>query len=243
MKNRTNPIISGLSQQSPLEATNTATVAGIFTKSFISVLVFAITMIITMNTPALLMIVNSLPFLIIGYVLVFMMVFRVAKNPLAAKGALYFYSIFQGLVLASTVLFVNYYTQTNVGLMAGAVVVVIFFTMLFVYASFPGFYSKISPFLSMFMIAAFGILMMNLIFSIFGGGIRFGSDLDLFLTIGFALLASFSYLRDFSTIDNVVKGQLPKEYEYVAAFGLLTTTIWLYVEILRLITILIGRRD
>ncbi|MBQ6816913.1 MAG: Bax inhibitor-1/YccA family protein, partial [Bacilli bacterium] len=33
----------------------------------------------------------------------------------------------------------------------------------------------------------------------------------------------------------------PKEYEWTASFGLAFTLIWLYVEILRLIILIVGR--
>lgn len=243
MKNRANPILTGLSQETVFETRETATVRGVFTKSLLSVLVFVAAMVITMSTPILLRISMSPIFLIVGLIITFSMIFKIAKNPLGAKNALYFYAIFEGMVLASTVLVLNYLTQTNVGLLAGGIVVVIFITMLFVYVSFPNFYDRVSPLLSVFMLVALGLMVLNLFAMIFGQGITFGSGLDLFLTLGFAVLAAFSYLRDFRTIDQVVKGKLPKEYEYVAAFGLLTTTIWLYVEILRLLSILMSRRD
>ncbi len=244
MKSRTNPVLSNINEQTYFEASGeTATVAGIFTKTFLSLVVFVAALILTMNIPVLLIISSSLPFLIIGLIITFVLIFKVAKNPASAKTALYFYAIYEGMILASLVLILNIITGQNVGFIAGGIVVIIFLTMLFVYSAFPTFYDKAAPVVSIVMFAAFGILMFNLIASIFGGGIMFASTFDLGFTILMAGLASFSYLRDFRMIDQVVAGNLPKEYEYVAAFGLLTTTIWLYVEILRLISILASRRD
>jgi uncharacterized YccA/Bax inhibitor family protein len=51
-------------------------------------------------------------------------------------------------------------------------------------------------------------------------------------------LAAFSLNLDFEAISQGAKQQLARENEWRAAFGLTTTLIWLYVEILRLLAIL-----
>ena len=57
--------------------------------------------------------------------------------------------------------------------------------------------------------------------------------------IGFSVfvvaLASLNLLLDFQFIDDGVKRGLPKHYEWIGAFGLLTTLVWLYIEMLRLL--------
>ncbi len=57
--------------------------------------------------------------------------------------------------------------------------------------------------------------------------------------IGFSVfvvaLASLNLLLDFQFIDDGVQRGLPKHYEWVGAFGLLTTLVWLYIEMLRLL--------
>ncbi len=58
--------------------------------------------------------------------------------------------------------------------------------------------------------------------------------------IGFSLfvvgLAAFNLLLDFDFIDKGVKNEYPKNMEWYAAFGLLVTLVWLYIEILRLLS-------
>jgi uncharacterized YccA/Bax inhibitor family protein len=51
-------------------------------------------------------------------------------------------------------------------------------------------------------------------------------------------LAAFTLNLDFEDIKQGVAKGLPAEYEWRAAFGLTVTLIWLYVEILRLLSIL-----
>ncbi|GAB5495264.1 MAG: Bax inhibitor-1/YccA family protein [Phycisphaerales bacterium] len=57
--------------------------------------------------------------------------------------------------------------------------------------------------------------------------------------IGFSvfvvILASVMLLLDFRFIDDGVQRGLPKYYEWIGAFGILTTVVWLYIEILKLL--------
>jgi len=48
-------------------------------------------------------------------------------------------------------------------------------------------------------------------------------------------LAAFNLLLDFDFIERGSQHGLPKTMEWVAAFGLLVTLVWLYLEMLRLL--------
>lgn len=50
------------------------------------------------------------------------------------------------------------------------------------------------------------------------------------------LVASFSLILDFDFIEQGQARMLPKDYEWYGAFGLLVTLVWLYLEILRLLS-------
>ena len=54
-------------------------------------------------------------------------------------------------------------------------------------------------------------------------------------------LAAASLIVDFDSIKRGVEQGVPARYAWAAAFGLLVTLIWLYLEILRLLAILQGR--
>jgi uncharacterized YccA/Bax inhibitor family protein len=58
--------------------------------------------------------------------------------------------------------------------------------------------------------------------------------------IGFSIvvigLAAFNYLMDFDMIDRGIENRAPKHMEWYGAFALVFTTVWLYLEILRLIS-------
>ena len=66
------------------------------------------------------------------------------------------------------------------------------------------------------------------------------------LSIGFSLfvvvIASLNLVMDFDFIEKGVENSAPKYMEWYSAFGLLTTLIWLYVEILRLLVKLSSRK-
>ena len=57
--------------------------------------------------------------------------------------------------------------------------------------------------------------------------------------IGFSLvviaIAAFNLLLDFDLIERGVRAQAPAYMDWFAAFGLVITIVWLYLEILRLL--------
>ncbi len=65
------------------------------------------------------------------------------------------------------------------------------------------------------------------------------------VSIGFSLivvgLASMNLVLDFDLANNGIKNGAPKFYEWYASFALLMTLVWLYVEVLRLLSKLQSR--
>lgn len=55
-------------------------------------------------------------------------------------------------------------------------------------------------------------------------------------------LAAFNLLLDFDLVDRLVAERAPKAMEWYAAFALMVTLVWLYLEILRLLSKLQDRR-
>lgn len=58
--------------------------------------------------------------------------------------------------------------------------------------------------------------------------------------IGFSLfvvvIASLNLVLDFDFIENAVEAGAPKYLEWYGAFGLMVTLVWLYIEMLRLLS-------
>jgi uncharacterized YccA/Bax inhibitor family protein len=96
------------------------------------------------------------------------------------------------------------------------------------------------------MAATMGFLLLmvaNLLFSVFGGGdglgFRSGGLGIVFGVIGIILGACFLAL-DFKQVEDGVAYGAPREESWLAAFGLTLTLVWIYLEMLRLLSILQG---
>ncbi|QAB17264.1 Bax inhibitor-1/YccA family protein [Leucobacter muris] len=68
----------------------------------------------------------------------------------------------------------------------------------------------------------------------------FGIPLGVVIGLLAVFLAAYSLVMDFELIQNGVKNRVPEKWAWSAAFGLMVTLIWLYVEILRILAILRG---
>jgi uncharacterized YccA/Bax inhibitor family protein len=100
-------------------------------------------------------------------------------------------------------------------------------------------------FTKILMIAGAGYLafsLINLAIAMFtDNSIYRGNPILAFAVSAFGVgLASFFLVLDFDFIEQGVRNGLPEKFAWVAAFGLVTTLVWLYLEILRLISILRG---
>ena len=67
-----------------------------------------------------------------------------------------------------------------------------------------------------------------------------GIPLGVFIGILAIGLAAFSLIMDFTMIEEAVNHGAPQKFSWTAAFGLTVTLVWLYVEIIRLLSILRG---
>ncbi|MDR2867459.1 MAG: Bax inhibitor-1/YccA family protein [Acholeplasmatales bacterium] len=57
------------------------------------------------------------------------------------------------------------------------------------------------------------------------------------------IFGAFCLILDFDRCHQIVIAQSPKKYEWWAAFGLIISIIWIYIQILRLVTLITGRRN
>ena len=65
--------------------------------------------------------------------------------------------------------------------------------------------------------------------------------------LGFSIIvvivAALNLLLDFQVIEHGVAMGAPRAFSWFAAFGLMVTVVWLYIEILRLLAIMAARRQ
>ena len=82
------------------------------------------------------------------------------------------------------------------------------------------------------------LALFNLVMSLFGVnmGLYSGGPTAIIFCIICIALAAFSFLLDFDSIDKAIKGGAPANTAWYFAFGLMVTLVWLYLEILRLLS-------
>lgn len=95
-------------------------------------------------------------------------------------------------------------------------------------------------------LGVFGLMLVNVVASIFtpgGLGLRTGGA----MAIGFSLLciviAASNLILDFDMIEQSVRRGVDEKVGWYLSWGLLVTLVWLYLEILRLLSYLTGRNN
>ena len=156
------------------------------------------------------------------------------------------YAALEGLFLgAVSFVIANIASVGGVGMIAQAIVgtLGVFFGMLVVYKT--GAIRVTPKFTRMIVAGLFGVvalMLLNLVLALFGvgGGAGLGLRDGGMLAIGFSLLciglAAFSFLIDFDAADQMVCAGAPEKAAWGIALGLTVTLVWLYLEILRLLS-------
>jgi uncharacterized YccA/Bax inhibitor family protein len=82
------------------------------------------------------------------------------------------------------------------------------------------------------------VYLVNFVLHIFGSGIPYiheSGPIGIAFSVFVVGLAALNLVLDFDLIERGARSGAPKQLEWYAAFGLLVTLIWLYLEILRLL--------
>jgi len=82
------------------------------------------------------------------------------------------------------------------------------------------------------------LYLVSFVISLFGASVSFlssPSGFGVLFSVFVAGLAAMNLALDFDFIERGVEMRLPKHFEWFAAFGLLVTVVWLYLELLRLL--------
>ncbi|OLR90027.1 Bax inhibitor-1/YccA family protein [Actinokineospora bangkokensis] len=173
--------------------------------------------------------------LIAGLVLSLVVIFKRTPNPALVLG----YSAAEGLFLgAITGVFEAFVPGIAIQAILGTFLV--FGAMLVVYKTGA---VKVTPRLTKWIIGATagaaGLILVNLVLSLFGVDLGLRSNEATPLAVGISLLfigiAAFNFLLDFDQADQMIRQGTPAKYAWYVAFGLMTTLVWLYLEILRLL--------
>jgi len=178
----------------------------------------------------------ALPAFIVGLVLSLIIIFKRTPNPVLVLT----YAAAEGVVLgAITGLFDKIYPGIAFQAILGTFGV--FIAMLIVYKTGV---VRVTPRLTRWIIGATAgalvVMLADLILNLFHTnlGIRTGSPLSIVFSLLVIGIAAFNLLLDFEQADQMIRNGLPARWAWFAAFGLMVTLVWLYLEILRLLSYL-----
>jgi uncharacterized YccA/Bax inhibitor family protein len=176
----------------------------------------------------------AVPAVLVALVLGLVISFKQIANPAAtlAYGALYgialgaiseaFNNVYPGIVMQAII--------GTFGVFAG---------MLVIYKTGA---IRVTPKLTRWVVGAgIGVLVLmlaNLVAGFFGAnlGLRDGGPLAIVFSLAVIGVAAFFLLLDFDMADEAIRRGAPAKFAWYIAFGLLVTVVWLYIEILRLLS-------
>ncbi len=171
---------------------------------------------------------------------------RKQDNP----GIVLTYAALEGLFLGAISFLLAHFavSNTNAGVLIGQAILGtlgVFLGMLVVYKT--GAIRVTPKFTRMIVAGIFGVFVLmlgNLALSFLpfnhheGLGLRSGGALSIIFSLVCIGLAAFSFLIDFDAADQMIRAGAPEKAAWGIALGLTVTLVWLYIEILRLLSYL-----
>lgn len=175
----------------------------------------------------------------VGIIVGFIAVIVASFKPMLAKFLGPVYSIGYGFAVGAISRMYESF-QDGIVVQAIGATLSVFFVMLVLYRT--RIIKVTDKFRRAIIFATLGIMVLygvSFLMSLFGASISFINSPSL-LGIGFSvavcIVASLNLALDFDRIERGVNSRMPKDYEWVSALGLLVTLVWLYLEMLRLIS-------
>jgi uncharacterized YccA/Bax inhibitor family protein len=222
---------------SPYAATTTRylTMDDVVTKTGITFLVTVVTAAVIWSLPGTTGWALALPAVLVGLVLGLVISFKTITNP----AAILTYAAVEGVFLgAISEAFEQYFGH---GIVMQAVVGTfgVFAGMLVVYKTGA---IRVTPKFTRFMVGALVGVLVLMVFDLisalvgFDTGLRSGGPLAIVFSLVVIGVAAFSLLLDFDMADEAIRRGAPAKFAWYIAFGLLVTVVWLYLEILRLLS-------
>lgn len=221
------------------QSTGSATIEGIITKTGVSLLMVLAVAAATflLMPPALLT-----PITIGAALAALVAAFVVASRRQVKPAHIAVYSLIEGVFLGGvTLLFETLYP--GIAFQAVTATIVVAGVTLVLFRS--GVIRATPRFRRMVMVATLGLLavyLVNLLLSLFSihtGIVEVGPSAGMLSWAVSALavmLATFNLVIDFDNAQTMVNNRAPAQEEWRAAFGLMVTLVWLYIELLRVLS-------
>lgn len=180
-----------------------------------------------------------------GYFILIGLTIAAVNNPTMAMVAGFLYAIMMGFWMGAVS---RMYEIAYDGIVSQALLasVSVFLGCLLLYMI--GAVRATPKFTRIVIIATFGILLMYLsawILSLFGVDLLMINEpttWGIVLSAAICIIAALNLIIDFAVIDEGIKRGAPASMEWYAAFGLISTLVWLYAEILRFLALVRSRQ-
>jgi uncharacterized YccA/Bax inhibitor family protein len=175
-----------------------------------------------------------------GFIIAIVTVFKRSIAPVTAP----VYAVLEGLFLGGISAFVEY-QYPGIVINAVALTFGILFALLIAYRSGlikPTENFKLGVFAATGGVAIFYLV--SFVLGLFGmpiGYLHNSSLLSIGISVVIVIIAALNLVLDFDFIEHGAASSAPKYMEWYAAFGLIVTLVWLYLEILRLLSKLASR--
>ncbi|MCD9903922.1 Bax inhibitor-1/YccA family protein [Streptomyces sp. MT29] len=177
---------------------------------------------------------------IIGFVLSLVNSFKRRPSP----ALILTYAAFEGVFLGIVSNIVSVYVAPGAAMQAVIGTMAVFAGVLIAYRT--GLIRVTRRFYGFVMAAAIGfmlLMMVNLLFAVFGGGDGLGfrsGALGIIFGIVAIVIGACILALNFKQVEDGIAYGAPREEAWLAAFGLTVTLVWIYIEMLRLVAILSG---
>jgi len=222
----------------PGRAGRAMTVSGTVSRSLMLVMVTGVFAWVGWTNAAEVIQVTSGPAWLLGYMFLLGLSFVAMAHPRLAMPGSLIYSVLMGLWVGGIS---GVYEQAYDGIVGQALLATVATLVVCLVLYQVGAVQVTERFVSVVIAATLGIALLYLvawILSLFGTDLRFWTDptpLGIAISVVICLVAAANLFISFASIDLGVERRAPAFMEWYAAWGLLSTLVWLYLEILRLL--------
>ena len=182
----------------------------------------------------------ALPAMMVGLVLGLVIAFARVTNPLVIST----YAVVMGVFLGAISQWFNAIFEGGIVIQAVIATLGVFLLMGLLYKSGA---IRATPKFIKFMVGALAgaaaVILINLVITLVTGEatiLRDGGPIAIIVSLVFIVIAALSFILSFHEVEEGVKAGLPERYAWACAFGILVSLIWLYIEILRLLSYFSG---
>lgn len=234
-----NPVLGSQTFQTQSSVSDQMTISGAVNKTAISLVLLVGAGYFTFNAGGM---VFMFPALIGAFIVSLITIFKKEWSPITVP----IYALLEGAVLGGISFVFN--TQYE-GIVSTAILLTLSILVALLMAYQSGWIKPTENFKLGIFAATGGIALMylvNFIMGFFGSGLGVlnpmnSSPMSIGISVVIVIIAALNLVLDFDFIEEGAERGAPKYMEWYAAFGLLVTLVWLYLEILRLLAKLNSR--